>query len=311
MSAFFFSTNGSCFNDSQLMRVLINTKTKIRGPHELAIWGTGFVFVCIYSSHHQPGSLFGQKMVLINFPTKMIERLIQIGAIGCSNFYMSIMNSHKIHNIEALRQVLANRPPGVPLITYSNHTCVLDDPLILALLTPSIFSTGKNLRYTLGAEEVCLGGSFLHRWLFIKAGRVIPIRRGEGPFQPAMDQAIRLLNQGNWLHVFVEGKVYPDSSTLHTPIRHGIARLILECRPKPWILPIVHTGMEHIKPYGAYIPSLLKQVDIYIGKMIDGGDMVNKLPPYADPVLYFAITRYLERKLQKTYPSSSEDLLDE
>jgi monolysocardiolipin acyltransferase len=241
----------------------------------------------------------------------MIERLIQISAIGCSNFYMSILNSHKIHNHKILTEALANRPPGVALITYSNHTCVLDDPLVLALLTPSIFSTGKYLRYALGAEEVCLGGSSFHRWLFMKAGRAIPIRRGEGPFQPAMDQAIRLLNQGNWIHIFVEGKVYPDSSKLHTPIKHGIARLILECRPKPWILPIVHTGMEHIKPYGLYAPKFLKHVDIYIGNIIDGGEMVNRLPPYAEPVLYYALTRYLERKLQKTYPSPSDDLLEE
>jgi hypothetical protein len=240
----------------------------------------------------------------------MLERLVQMGTIGLSNFYMSVLNSHTIHNYELLRTALTNRPPGVPLITYSNHTCVLDDPLVMALLTPSMFSSGKYLRYTLGAEEVCLGGTFLHRWLFVKAGRVIPIRRGEGPFQPAMDQAIRILNQGNWLHIFVEGKVYPDSSALHTPIKHGIARLILECRPKPWIIPIVHTGMEQIKPYGSKIPSVFKHVNIYIGKMIDGGDMVNRLPPYAEPVLYYAMTRYLERKLQKTYPSFRDDLLE-
>lgn len=235
-----------------------------------------------------------------------MDRLIQISTLALCKIYMNLFNSNKIYNIHILKKALFERPPGVPLITFSNHTSVLDDPLVVSLLTPSIFS--NNFRYALGAEEVILGGSFIHRWLFTKAGRVIPIRRGEGPFQPAMDTAVQILNKGNWLHIFVEGKVNPDSSNLHTPIRHGIARFILECNPKPLLLPIIHRGMEQVKPYGTYIPRLFKHVDVHVGDIIDGGALFNRLPHYAEPVLYHGITLFLQKKLIATYPKSPLDI---
>lgn len=253
-----------------------------------------------------------------------MDRVVQYGALAASKFFMNVLNTTRVHNRHHLERALYHRPPGQPLITFSNHTSTLDDPLILSCMTPffpSYSSPTSNcnrkglFRYSLGAEEVCLGGSALHRWFFIKAGRVIPVRRGEGPFQPAMDTAIHLLcTQAIWLHIFVEGKVNPHPSlhttndekksrNLLTPIRHGIARLIMETSPRPLLLPFIHTGMERVKPFHAFFPRIFQNVDVYFGEPIDSGKLVNRIPPASDPAIYFALPKYLESILLSLDPN--------
>lgn len=228
-----------------------------------------------------------------------MKRLVQNASMALLKLYASVLNTTRIHNHARLEKALLHRPPGVPLITYSNHTSTLDDPVILAALHPSFALR----RYALAAEEVIYGGSPLHRWLLNSVGMTIPVRRGEGIGQPAIDTALHLLQaKAAWLHIFVEGKVHPDSNTLFTPIRHGIARLLLECAPiRPWIVPIVHRGMEHLKPFGTHIPKLFKEVDIHVGEIIDGGAVMNKLPPFPEPVSLFALTQFFQIKLEETF----------
>lgn len=83
------------------------------------------------------------------------------------------------------------------LITVSNHVSVLDDPVIWGLLPLSYAFTPSNLRWTLGAHDICFKNSALAS--FFNLGQVLPTHRSKhsphgGPFQPSITQAIRLLS---------------------------------------------------------------------------------------------------------------------
>ncbi|KAJ3300478.1 hypothetical protein HK104_000063 [Borealophlyctis nickersoniae] len=135
--------------------------------------------------------------------------------------------------------------------------------------------------------------AFLFRvfsWFF-GAGQVIPIVRGDGIYQPAMDLALEKLNLNRWVHIFPEGKVHQGDAIL--PFKWGVARLIMESKTPPIVIPWLHEsggsvrfihrhitrhltialiiGMETVLPEGAaaYIPKLFQRIHIAVGDPID------------------------------------------
>ena len=110
-----------------------------------------------------------------------------------------------IHNLDPLLHSIHNRPPTIPLITVSNHTSTLDDPLIFCALLPwgAMKAMWRGMRWCLGAEEFTFIGG-LTSWFF-GTGRLLPVRRGDGVFQKGMNLAAELVNRGHWIHIFPEG----------------------------------------------------------------------------------------------------------
>jgi len=47
---------------------------------------------------------------------------------------------------------------------------------------------------------------------FFSNGQVIETVRGGGIYQPAVDTAIKRIEQGGWIHIFPEGKVNQSKS---------------------------------------------------------------------------------------------------
>ncbi|KAL2016287.1 hypothetical protein VTK56DRAFT_3915 [Thermocarpiscus australiensis] len=83
------------------------------------------------------------------------------------------------------------------LLTVSNHISVLDDPLVWGLLPLSYAFDPSNLRWTLGAHDICFKNKLFAS--FFTHGQVLPCHRLKhspfgGPFQPSVIQAIRLLS---------------------------------------------------------------------------------------------------------------------
>ncbi|PJF18672.1 hypothetical protein PSACC_01517 [Paramicrosporidium saccamoebae] len=131
------------------------------------------------------------------------------------------------------------------------------------------------MRWALGAAEITHRNA-LYRWFF-STGQVLPIRRGEGVLQPSMNDALGLLANGQWLHVFPEGKVIPDSAASRVRLKWGIGRLVLDSKIPPVVLPIVHQGLENILPLDSWIPRFGKRLVINIGEPVDTAPLRERL----------------------------------
>ena len=96
--------------------------------------------------------------------------------------------------------MIKNREPGRALITVTNHDSCLDDPLVIAGPLPLRYFRSELCRWSLGAKEVCHTNKNTTR--FFCYGQVIPIIRGNGIYQKAMNFAIDELKKGAWVHIF-------------------------------------------------------------------------------------------------------------
>jgi hypothetical protein len=226
--------------------------------------------------------------------------------------------------MEECRRRVAALSPGQPLVTVSNHVREWDDPLTLAML-PFREDNGRLLRHKSFGHALLSQGrsdSWMVDWMV--KGHVLPITIGLGIRQPAISQAAEYLSSSTflysspsiysspfyspsttinpkghpWVHVFVEG--LPDvrsNDELRTPIKHGIARLLLECRPRrPLLLPFI---FRHSTPSAMDND---KVTEIAMGRPLDGGELVARLPHNCpEPLLWFALTRHIQRELQHCY----------
>ncbi|KAI0123849.1 tafazzin [Xylariales sp. AK1849] len=93
------------------------------------------------------------------------------------------------------RENIDNRQRG--LITVCNHVSVMDDPLTWGVLPLRYTSNPTNLRWSLGAHDICFKNKAMST--FFSLGQVLPTHRllysqHGGAFQPTIPQAIRLLS---------------------------------------------------------------------------------------------------------------------
>ncbi|QDS75003.1 hypothetical protein FKW77_005609 [Venturia effusa] len=158
-----------------------------------------------------------------------------IAAIGlaCKGFLKVGTKETETHGLENFvklldeRQDIAKRDRG--LLTISNHTSVLDDPLIWGCLPMRFFFNPNQMRWSLGSYDICFQGSALTT--FFNLGQVLPTHRRTyseqgGLFQPTVPQCVRLLSRGpftqptpphpNWASDIKKGALEPDSSSDHS-----------------------------------------------------------------------------------------------
>ena len=72
----------------------------------------------------------------------------------------------------------------------------------------------------------CGAHSRVLRSQFFLSGKTLPIERGQGLQQPAMQTAAQLLAQGDWVHLFPEGRV--SFSGRLQACRWGVGKLICD-----------------------------------------------------------------------------------
>ena len=180
-------------------------------------------------------------------------------------FVIFFTNSH-IHNRLALLKIVTSRDP---LLTVSNHTTGIDDPLIWAAAFTTrefmIFANSDRLRWVSGAKEIMFNHPVL-AWYFTST-RVLPTMRGQGVGQECVSKSVAILKRRNgWMHVFPEGRVNKDSYRRYLRLKWGIGRMMAEA--KPTLLPIRHFDTEHLDTDCGY-RTFRPRIDIVIGTPVD------------------------------------------
>lgn len=213
---------------------------------------------------------------------------ITIGSVGilCKTFLKLFTNTTLIGHSN-LKASLA-RPNNKPLITYSNHYSTLDDPLVWGILPfkflffPSLppYSTSfpahsappsaNSMRYALGAADILFTNPLYSA--FFTLGRVLRVERGGGLKQKAIIDAVNILRNGGWIHIYPQGKVCQRLSSF----KWGIAELILQCRSlDPIVLPMFVEGMDRILPLGRLIPRLWQDLTVVFGEPVDWKSVIS------------------------------------
>ena len=192
---------------------------------------------------------------------------------GLSRLWLQLAaNNFKIKNHEIFRKVLWSRPG--PLLTVSNHISTVDDPLIWGGLLAATEVEGLikegQMRWAVGAKELTFTNPFTS-WFFGR-GQVIPIVRGDGIYQPAMDEAIEILNTDRWLHYFPEGKVIQYKERIGR-LKWGIGRLLIESQKEVTVLPIILKGFDLMKPNDLF-PRFYHDIEIFIGNPVSSIDIL-------------------------------------
>lgn len=172
-----------------------------------------------------------------------------------------------VRNQETLQNCIYNRTR--PLITICNHASTVDDPFVWSAILPwKTLWNHNSLRWSLGAQELMFTNRY-DSFFFGIAGKGIPIDRNRGLSQPGILSAIDKLNQGEWIHVFPEGKVNQSGSLL--PFKWGTGKLVYVSDEVPLVLPFYFTGMEGVMPLKQpYIPRPFgKTLEVFFGDPLD------------------------------------------
>ncbi|XP_052090592.1 tafazzin-like isoform X3 [Mytilus californianus] len=156
--------------------------------------------------------------------------------ISYSKIWAGLLNTYKIHNQERLYKCLYDREEKRGLVTVSNHDSCMDDPLLWGCLKWRNTVQPAKVRWITAAHDICFT-KFSHA-LFFSLGRVVPVIRGDGVYQRSMDFILDKINNGDWTHIFPEGRVNIDKSFIR--FKWGVGRLVAEAKKIPVVLPMYH-----------------------------------------------------------------------
>lgn len=136
---------------------------------------------------------------------------------------------------------------------------------------------GARMRWSLAAHDICFTRA-LHA-TFFALGRCVPVVRGAGVHQPAMDFCVERLRRGEWVHIFPEGRVNVEKAALR--FKWGVGRLVRDAAAAaaaPLIVPVWHEGMDRVLPNREpYLLSFRKRVFLHVGEPIQIHHLLDSL----------------------------------
>jgi 1-acyl-sn-glycerol-3-phosphate acyltransferase len=175
---------------------------------------------------------------------------------------MRVLNRTRIvgkHHLQGAR---------LPLVFVSNHVTIFDDGLVDTLIFwPRVFWEYDFIPYHVPEARNFFKGRLIS-W-FMRRMKCIPVRRGEGIFQPAMDRIIAALREGGCVRTFPEGTRTRSGGLGHA--RPGVGRVLYETGAA--VVPCFHRGLDRVLPIGSVVPRIGKRVDIVIGPPFSVDDL--------------------------------------
>ncbi|VDM16648.1 unnamed protein product [Hydatigera taeniaeformis] len=235
----------------------------------------------------------------------------------------------KMVNAGTLLDIVKNRPAYKPLITVSNHYSCLDDIILFGQVLPyEVLFDADRLRWTLAAVDICFVNSLYSA--FFASGKGIPVWRrvrdpetgdillpGLGVCQPSMEFCLELLNAGQWIHSFSQGRVIlPHERNNETSIRlrWGIGRLLAEASVDPIVLPIWHCGIDEMSPCEEpYVRRTLTRlfgpplsVTVLVGSPFEVGYLARK-SGRTGASLYTCLTASVQHALYQLKPTAEAE----
>ncbi|PIL32579.1 hypothetical protein GSI_05282 [Ganoderma sinense ZZ0214-1] len=190
----------------------------------------------------------------MGFLSKATVSAVGLGSKALLNLgFCSSVTVNGLGNLlKALEDEERNRGRGI--VTMSNHISTLDDPVLWGVLPARFYRDSRRTRWTLGAADIMFTNPVFST--FFRYGQVIETFRGGGIFQPAVDDAIRKLNCGEWA-----SKVNQESNDIEKPsaakllrFKWGIGRILMEAQRPPVIIPMWLTGFDKLMPEGRPFP---------------------------------------------------------
>ncbi|KAM3959467.1 tafazzin, phospholipid-lysophospholipid transacylase [Aphomia sociella] len=202
---------------------------------------------------------------------------ITLAVVGLfSKIIIEFLNKTTVYNKEILTRAVY-RPEGVPLLTVSNHHSCFDDPGLWGVLDCVALVRGSRMRWSLAAHDICFTNA-LHSYFFA-LGKCVPVVRGAGVYQPAIDFCIERLMRGEWVHIFPEGRVNVDKE--HIRFKWGVGRLVEAASARgrpPLIVPVWHEGLDRVLPnQEPYILKFRKRVFLHVGEPIQIHHLLDRL----------------------------------
>ncbi|KAI1789890.1 acyltransferase-domain-containing protein [Ganoderma leucocontextum] len=214
----------------------------------------------------------------MGFLSKATVSAVGLGSKALLNLgFCSSVTVNGLGNLlKTLEDEERNRRRGI--VTMSNHISTLDDPVVWGVLPARFYRDSRRTRWTLGAADIMFTNPVFST--FFRYGQVIETFRGDGIFQPAIDDAIQKLNCGEWVHLFGEGKVNQESNDIEKPnaakllrfkwgmcvapspcrlpnnaltVNHS-GRILMEAQRPPVIIPMWLTGFDKLMPEGRSFP---------------------------------------------------------
>ena len=129
------------------------------------------------------------------------------------------------------------------------------------------------MRWSLAAHDICFTNA-LHS-CFFALGKCVPVVRGAGVYQPAMDFCVERLARGEWVHIFPEGRVNVNKE--HIRFKWGVGRLVADCGSAPLIVPVWHEGLDQVLPNTEpYLLKFRKHVFLNVGEPIQIHHLLDK-----------------------------------